>query len=79
MMHTKGKFKVLESDFYTAVALPLDTEYINVRNLLDLCLSICPVKIFFDLDKIRFVNDKIRFVNDKIFFVHDKSFVHSLK
>ena len=31
MMHTKGKFKVSETDSYTAVALPLDSEYINVR------------------------------------------------
>ena len=31
MMHTKGKFKVYESESYTAVALPLDSEYINVR------------------------------------------------
>ena len=30
-MHTKGKFKVFESESYTAVALPLDSEYINVR------------------------------------------------
>ena len=42
MMHTKGKFKVLESDFYTAVALPLDTEYINVRNSLNLILILLP-------------------------------------
>ena len=31
MMHTKGNFKVYESESYTAVALPLDSEYINVR------------------------------------------------
>ena len=34
MMHTKGKFKVFESESYTAVALPLDSEYINVRQYL---------------------------------------------
>ena len=33
-MHTKGKFKVFESESYTAVALPLDSEYINVRQYL---------------------------------------------
>ena len=31
MMHTKGKFKVFETESYTAVALPLDSEYITVR------------------------------------------------
>ena len=34
MMHTKGKFKVFESESYTAVALPLDSEYITVRQYL---------------------------------------------
>ena len=40
MMHTKGKFKVSETDFYTAVALPLDSEYINVRSLFDIILVV---------------------------------------
>ena len=31
MMHTKGKFKVLETESYIAVALPLDPAYIKVR------------------------------------------------
>ena len=31
MMHTKGKFKVLETESYIAVALPLDPTYIKVR------------------------------------------------
>ena len=43
MMHTKGKFKVLQTDSYTAVALPLDPAYIkvNYRTLFDfLCFSL---------------------------------------
>ena len=62
MMHTKGKFKVLESDFYTAVALPLDTEYINVRNIMPVHLpgqnifcpgqnQICPRQIILSMTK----------------------------